>query len=298
MRVCTSHILLLLLLCVGKQGAFAQTSPVPQPAVGANAPPIGATSPAAPANEGEKKPDETTAIVAPPPKFRSFFFSDQELDAIGKVKAMYGRQGLGDDAIYDEEDLLDQLNGIKINEEDKIVEQPVVEEKYYTQFYLESLVYHAPNDWVVWLKEDGVGKKLLPLSAADAQASLRIIGTQKEYVVFEWKPVNWMRVAEAYKDENPDIIIDDKRRLVVFTLRTNQTLTSQDMQIKEGPVPLVEIKVEASGAVGAGDGTQNLLPDIFSDGTKQSNGADNKSDEGMSGLLNRGNHILDPSKRP
>ncbi len=232
--------------------------------------------------------DNNSSAYKPADNSFSLFFSNKEREAIAQAKASYQeRVGRGSEA-----DLLDQLQGIKEG-----TTEDYLQSKYVAQFYLESLIYHQPADWTVWLKITDVSAKFTPeattpvlLSVADsstitdkagaeksanesspatpaapadalkggdsaklaktlvpaeAPEKITVVKIAKEEAVFEWEPKAWSKVESAFKAGDPRIRLDYSRRKIIFTLTVNQTLTSSDMQIKEGFVPLTPLAPDA-----------------------------------------------------
>jgi hypothetical protein len=168
------------------------------------------------------------------PVLTSLFFSATELEAISLARKQYMDRDVR--ATESEADLLDQLQGIKeANQKPK----EELQEKFYPQFYLETLIYHAPTDWTVWLKEGDISKKYTPDVVIPPEAPLKIITINKEDISFIWKPKGWVAASGAYKEGTPGINIDKEKQQVVFTLRVNQIMLGKDMQIKEGYTPPV-----------------------------------------------------------
>lgn len=223
-------VICLAALCFMAAPAWAQEAPpvAPAPATPPTAAPVVLQQPPA-----AKPPTPVEAAKPPAPldpnSLTSLFFSPVEKEAITQARKQYSGQGVPEES---EADLLDQLQGIK--EVKKSRED--VQEKFYAQFYLESLIYHTPNDWLVWLKSNEANKKFTPISLAETDIGLKVLRVDKEDITFEWSPKNWLRVSNAFKGNSPAISLDQNRHVVVFTLRVNQTLSTSDMQIAEGVV--------------------------------------------------------------
>ena len=239
-----------------------------------------AAVPAAPviAAAGDSLPGDAQALAAEqaaqpiekpkPPRLATLLFSSSERMVLNKAKNFYSRQGLKDDDIYDEEDLLRQLQGIKLKNSKKT--QLDVIDPYVEQFYLESIIYHAPNDWTVRVREGAISKLFNPLTSAQPNLSVRVVSISKEQVTFEWKPLDWERVKEVYKEPSAAIHLDEESKLVIFSLMVNQTLFSYDMTLREGVMKLVPNIIREDESIPMEEGIQNQLPEIFGDGTVES----------------------------
>ena len=193
--------------------------------------------------------EEALPIVPPPVNdaadgVTSILFSAGEREAIAQARDQYSGRSV---AVESEADLLDQLQGIKAAKKP----EEELQEKYYAQFYLESLMYHTPTDWMAWLKGSEVGKKFTPVALAANDVGIQVIRVAKEEITYEWKPKDWQQVSKAFKGDNPAIMLDQAQRVVIFTLRVNQTISSYDMQIREGAVsPTIFVAANGTDAGG------------------------------------------------
>jgi len=176
--------------------------------------------------------------VAPPGALVSLFFSASEREAIAQAKKQFASKATKEES---EEDLLDQLQGIKATKK----KEQDLQEKYYAQFYLQTIMYHTPEDWTAWVKDSNGTKKYTAETPSAPDGTLRIIVINKEDVTFEWRPKNWPYVMNMFKQDNPLISLDANRQVVIFTLTVNQTMFSYDMQIKEGVVSLTPVAAQA-----------------------------------------------------
>jgi len=160
--------------------------------------------------------------------------------------------------------------GAKANGEnpEKVVSKPPERERYfiYPQFFLESLVYHSPNDWTIRIN----GRQITPQTPGGDETKLSVIAIDHDKVVLRWKPVEMARVLDAWdklpgndtgqkssgdnarvemdfnakapnKFSGVPIVVDREHRLVTFTLRPNQTFSSFAMEILEGKVRPVTV---------------------------------------------------------
>lgn len=210
----------------------------------------------APAQPAPTSPPPPPVVVnTAPDGVVSVLFTAVETEAIAQARKQYSSRGTAEES---EADLLDQLQGIKATKKP----DAELQDKYYAQFYLESLIYHTPSDWMSWLKGSEVGKKFTPISLAANDVGIKVLRVGKEDMTYEWKPKDWQQVVKAFKGNNPAIVLDSAQRVVVFTLRVNQTISSYDMQIREGPVsPTIFV------AGGGADNAEKPLPAAADAGT-------------------------------
>lgn len=196
---------------------------------------------ALPAEPSAKPAPAVEAPVAPRPALlapqsyplNSIFFTTEEREAIALAKKQYLERDL---IVPATDDLLDQLQGIKAQRP-----QEDFQEKFYAQFYLETLIYHTPKDWTVWVKENDKTQKYTASREPLPADILKVISIRSEDVTFEWKPKNWNYVNTTFKPGNPNIQLDTARQVVIFTMRVNQTMQSSEMAVKEGIAAIVPV---------------------------------------------------------
>ncbi len=188
----------------------------------------------------------TTAL---PKKLTSLLFTPNELAILSKVKMIYGRQSLGEDEIYNEEDLLAQLQNLKLlgGESSGSANVPIVREVVYGQFYLESIIYHSPTDWKIRVREDNTSFEYQH-ETASIKPDFKVVSLSKEQVTFEWRPIDWRRIQQTYKNNTPAIFLDEENKTVIFSLMVNQTLFSYDMTMREGRMQVLSMVVDKGGA--------------------------------------------------
>lgn len=184
-------------------------------------------------------------MAAPPgkEKIKSLFYSQEEVRDIHLaintyLKHVNNRQ----DLTFDEEAFLRRLSGLKSNSPNR----------YYTypQFFLDSLVYHKENDWIIWLN----GRKITQDTLAEG-TQVHVLAIDAEKVTLEWLPVAMERVLEVWNQiPNDQVTVDQLRGKVVFTLHPNQTFSSYVMKVLEGKVlpvtvdtALIENTLSAAG---------------------------------------------------
>ena len=234
-----------LILCLAAAFPFAssvlaQQAPVPSP------PPPNAVPGGAPAAQ-KTEAETANPVPADPNILVSLIFSQPEREAIAQARRQFSSHGTHEES---EADLLDQLQGImastKPDEE--------LEEKYYAQFYLESLMYHTPGDWMAWIKSGDVKKKFTQETVTASDVGITVVAVDKENITFEWKPKDWVWVSNVFKESKEPVLLNQNNHTVVFTLRTNQTLSAYDMKIVEGLLKLTPLDTEGKQA------TEKTLP--------------------------------------
>ncbi|MDX2072812.1 MAG: hypothetical protein SFX19_00425 [Alphaproteobacteria bacterium] len=194
-----------------------------------------------------KKEEKKKEIFIDPNDLTSIFFTSVERDIIGQARTQYSGKTI---PVESELDLLDQLQDIKAAKKP----DEELQERFYAQFYLKSLLYHTPSDWLLWLKSNDSSKKFTPEILAAADIAISIIQVKKEEVTFEWTPKNWLQVSNAYTPGDPAIMLDQARHVVIFTLRVNQTITANDMRINEGVVNPKELSGDGGAPLPADAG--------------------------------------------
>jgi len=146
----------------------------------------------------------------------------------------------------------------------------------YPVFTLASVVYHARNDWSVWIS----GMRITPKTN---DQTLKVVGIGPDLVRFVWKPEYIMamkRRAEAdmfaktdpvkHKLTKPNtVVLDTQADQVMFTLKPNQTFAPGYMATFEGRVaaPTLEKIAEPVTAEGGADMPALVGEDAPTDGT-------------------------------
>lgn len=131
--------------------------------------------------------------------------------------------------------------------------------RYYTypQFFLESIVYHSPQDWSVWINSQKITQK-----TPTENAELVIEEIDKSHVVIRWHPVAMDKVLETWERTRHDgVHVDRSRREVVFTLHLNQTFSSYVMRVLEGkvlPVTVEDVSKNPASKRGAGNAASSV----------------------------------------
>ena len=142
--------------------------------------------------------------------------------------------------IIEEEDTEEILEEEVAEEEviDVIVEE-VEEIDVVKNYYLKSLLYYSPDDWVVWLNDEKISKD----SKADLVKILKIDQTSVNIIIedvdlslysSDWKEELYKISGTDYFTDKKSIIFDSGRKLLSFVLKTNQTFIGETLEIVEG----------------------------------------------------------------
>lgn len=262
MRQHRSHICLALLAAV----CFAALPARGEEAVIAPSVVVPAKSPL-PAARKKEEPPQSTANEKEE-KIDSLFYSQEEVRDIhlainAYLKHISNRQ----DLTFDEEAFLQRLSGLKTNTPSRFYTYP--------QFFLDSLVYHRDDDWIIWLN----GQKITQDTLAEG-TQIHVIAIDAEKVVLEWLPPAMERVLEVWNQiPNDEITVDQLRGKVVFTLHPNQTFSSYVMRVLEGKVLPVTVNTALI--------ENKPLEDKKEDEAPKRNRSDPESEkrEGISGLI-------------
>ncbi len=167
---------------------------------------------------------------------RSLLFSDGDIAAIRSARLFYEqhRNGVVNGGIA-EDDFLKNLEKITTAESD-------ASSKFFTypQFFLSSIAYYSPNDWVIWINDEKITQ-----NSGISLAGLKVIQIDKEKIVIEWQPERMDKIFEEESSKDNPVEVDFMRNKVTFSLKANQTFTSYAMRVVEGKVPPVTISTEA-----------------------------------------------------
>jgi hypothetical protein len=197
------------------------------------------------APQPELQPVEPQPSKAPEVEFngvagmKSIFFTDTDIAAIHNARKFYEQHlsGTANGGIA-EDDFLKNLEKINASKSDAAPKTFT-----YPQFFLSSLAYRSPNDWVVWINDE----KFVPDSGVSL-AGLRILSINNEKVTVEWQPENMDKVIDDGNIDDNLIKVDIMGNKVVFTLKANQTFTSYAMKVVEGKVMPVTINLNGADA--------------------------------------------------
>lgn len=185
------------------------------------------------------EPHKPETKEAPPannePEIKSLLFSDTDIATIHSARLFYEQHSNGVvDSSIAEDDFLKNLEKITIL---KSYSDP--KSFTYPQFFLSSIAYYSPDNWVVWVNDE----KITQDSGVSA-AGLRVMEIDKEKVVFDWKPARMDKILDNdYSPDNP-VKVDFIENKVSFVLKANQTFTSYAMQVVEGKILPVTINTD------------------------------------------------------
>lgn len=115
----------------------------------------------------------------------------------------------------------------------------------YPQFFLQSLEYHGPQNWVVRINNI----KIMP--DTPASPDLRIVALDKDKVTFQWKPADIDRVKDSWEStqHTDQVLFDTAHGIVNFTLHHNQTFSAYLMRVLEGKVEPVVVENLSAGSL-------------------------------------------------
>lgn len=177
-------------------------------------------------------------------QIQSILFTKEEINEINLAINTYLKAiGRGGEFTFDEEAFLSRLGGLKKNT------AVTGESRFFTypQFYLDSLVYHSPTDWLVWIN----GEKITPETPKESK-NIHVVTVDNEKVTLAWFPLTMSAVLEVWKlMPNEAITIDKQRNQVIFTLRPNQTFSSYILRVLEGKQEPVIVDMSQIGEDGS-----------------------------------------------
>jgi len=230
---------------IGSHGIWGQTGVATSPAdVGSTAKPPTA-SPAA----GAVKDESLSATREPLPA--SIFFTPDEQQQMHNALIAYEKSKTvkASEAEVKANDFLNQLTSVV---EPK--ETPKVETKFvYPQFFLNSIVYNALDDWVVLINNQRFSARML-----QEDPEIRILEVDNAKALIEWKPKNMKKVNESWENNKSDgVIVDNVVGAVTFTLYPNQTFSSYAMRVVEGKVRPIVVQLTQDDNVRAAPPVQN-----------------------------------------
>lgn len=133
------------------------------------------------------------------------------------------------------------IESLKPNDEPQRPQGPtiVATNYYYPQFYLGSIVYRNPDDWVIWVNSQKITaqkSKVIPGLDVDA------VGKDKAIFTFDYTgDTNIQPIAES---ADPRILIDQSNQTVQFTIEPNQTFSTYSWYIFEGRVTPARMVLE------------------------------------------------------
>ncbi|MCE2927065.1 MAG: hypothetical protein LW823_05440 [Rickettsiales bacterium] len=269
------------LLCGIAANAFAQTNPVLTNATATGPASIPAPTVGAPA---ETVAPDGVEPATQQPNLRSLFFTPEQIKNINYAVNIYRKNARGGSSSddFDEEDFLSRLTSIK--------QTPQTNRYYqYPQFFLESLVYHAADNWIVWVN----GQKITQATPVE-NTDLVVESINQDYVSLLWRPASMDKVIETWdKSANPRVTVNKRAGKVQFSLRPNQTFSSYVMDILEGKVKPVTADTHAitipEEQQPEAEGEAEQFP------AADEADANNTNNQGLGGLIGAYQRLGDPS---
>jgi hypothetical protein len=170
-------------------------------------------------------------------EIKSLFFSDADIKLIYDARLVYEQNQSGkSEGKLSEDNFLKSLDKISVFN----VESPP-NSFTYPQFFLASIAYYSPDDWVVWVNNTKITKD------SSSVGGLRVVDIDKKTVHFEWDPERMDKIVDAndYSLDSP-VKVNFMRNMVEFSLKANQTFTSYAMRVVEGKVLPVTISTNSS----------------------------------------------------
>jgi hypothetical protein len=182
--------------------------------------------------------DSPEAEVMP---VKSLFYTQEEMKAVRHALTTYVQYASIPRDNSEPEDFLSVLGRTNPPPARKIQKKPAYTSTYtYPQFFLESLAYHSPADWMVRINH----QKITTREPLSNQGSLRVLNVDKDSVSLEWTPkkLDGEKIKKAArKAHDQDISVDQNHGVITFTLHANQTFSSYAMRILEGKARPVTI---------------------------------------------------------
>lgn len=182
-----------------------------------------------PENKETINPNAAEIIEKEDSTLQSILFPADKIDIITELKSACEKnketgQGL------DEDDFLKKLDNLSNSKQ--------TQTKFtYPQFFLSSILYHSPKDWVVWINsEKFTNNNTTNLS------DLKIVDINNEKVTLEWSPKQMSKISEVSDKEQKKLIkVDIINNKIAFSLKGNQTFSTYSMSIVEGKSPPITI---------------------------------------------------------
>lgn len=192
------------------------------------------TPPAAPAPATTPVAQEPFADRAGTPegKIKSLLFTPEEVADIRYAINIYRKHASnkGDSDTFDEEDFLNKLTGIR--------KAPQASQFFtYPQYFLQSLVYHSANNWIIWIENQKITQ-----DSPKNDAELSVLAIDQDKVTIQWRPISMDKVNAMWeKIPNDEVKVNKSEGTVIFTLKPNQTFSSYVMRPLEGRVQPVTV---------------------------------------------------------
>lgn len=237
---------------------------------------------------------EPIAVIVPAPKtsvVKSIFFTQEDIAALHQALEIYSLNVADQAPVSEGEDFLKQLEGK--------LEKPTAQEapkKYYTypQFFMQSLAYHGPEDWII--EVNGLTFTAQSLTqASKTLGKLQLVDIDKDKASLKWMPpqLDMFKIAANNKESHdPRVDFDRINDTIIFTLHANQTFSPYAMRVLEGKVQPVTVSMGAkeNRATFAPDKTL-IPPSAQNAGIAPMTPAHNESRTGLSGLIGSYNQL-------
>jgi len=167
---------------------------------------------------------------------KSIFFSKEEMAAMRRAIAIYNKYAVKQHNTDTGEDFIKQMEGAGKT----LTVGPPKKTYTYPQFFLQSLVYHSPTDWIIQVNQ----QRITPGKTLKAPQNLSVIDIDKDEVSIEWKPtepdLEKMKFPENYTPTKM-VDIDRSKGIITFTLHANQTFSAYALKVLEGKVQPVTV---------------------------------------------------------
>lgn len=259
---------LAVVLAVAMLPVPARAQMPPSPAAAQHPPGTGAAHPVA---TGAKRPHESQPVI------RSLFFTPDDMQQIRAAINVYVHYASLHSANSNSE-VEAFLNGL-VGARKTLHEPQNRQYLYYPQFFLQALVYHSPDDWMVRINHQDFSPTVL------GGANLRVKKVDVDKVMVEWRPDQMDLVDRSWdKSASKDVTVDDGNGTVTFSLRPNQTFSSYVMRALEGKVLPVAVGGANAGPLDLKEKPEPAVPPTPDAGAKPA--TPDTSNEGFGGLIN------------
>jgi|GEM_PF-1116053 hypothetical protein len=168
----------------------------------------------------------------------ALMFDNKELGNINRAI-----DSLKNNQIYVPEGL-DKIEKITPAEEVEKNEENEVEENEKSYIYLGSVIYFAPNDWVIWLNDQKIST-----TTNNEQKEIYVSSIVNDRIKIRWKMnLSKWKILSGKKDETTAPRVDLNSNIVEseFELRPNQTFILGSNSVVEGKAVIALIKKKGS----------------------------------------------------
>jgi hypothetical protein len=167
------------------------------------------------------------SVVSAKPQ-KSLLFTPEEIASIRAALGAIGTSRANGEALPD---FIQSLTGE--NSENVAIERSFT----YPVFFLSSLVYRSPEDWVVRINQQNFYK----ISALSSE-EVSIVSIDHKKVRVRWRPADLAKIMPKWSSKTSKTVsFDAKDGVFEFTLQVNQTFSSHAMEVVEGKLlPITE----------------------------------------------------------